>query len=583
MRGTLALLVLVAGTLPAQRPVVVGPLARALAAERRGELEEAATGFKEVLVERPTDGQAILGLSRVLPSLERRAELMPPIRAALAIDSGNIAILALAVRTEALLGRPDSAAVYVQRWATLVEGEEEPWREWAMSSLEAHDRAAAKRALELGRARIANPAALAPELAQLREAEGDIAGATDEWLRAVHNAPTLRSAALLMLGDQLPPLRDTVLAVLTRQAGDTEAARLRALFLVKWGEPERGVALLGEVLPDTYEELASLMRPVLDELKGRTDPPAMRARAQALELQSTRETGAARVRTRMDAARAWADAGEERHARRVLAEVAADPAAPPGLASAASSTLLGVLIAEGRPAEAESLYTVIRGSLSLDDRDRSARRIAMAWARAGEIARGEAMLEADSSVEGFAARGMLRAFEGDLTNAAEWLKAAGPYDDEREHAVERVSLLALLGAMARDTFPQFGQALLILERGDTATAVTRFTALASDLAPPGAAALRYLAGELALGRADTTAALALLVAADTALAPGTAPAARLLEARILAARGARDEAERLLEAIMLDFPDSAVIPAARRARDALRGAVPSGPTATGAT
>jgi hypothetical protein len=280
----------------------------------------------------------------------------------------------------------------------------------------------------------------------------------------------------------------------------------------------------------------------------------------------------------MDAARAWADAGAEREARQLLAAIASDPAAPDGVASAASSTLLGVLLAEGRPAEAESLYVAIRGSLTLDDRDRDARRVAMAWARAGEMARGERLVVGDSSVAGFATRGLLRAYAGDLAAAGELLRIAGPYDDDQAAAVERVSLLALIEAMGRDSFPAFGAALLELERGDTAGAVVTFTRLAHDLEPAGAAALRYLAGDLALARGDTAVALPLLEAADTEAAIATAPAARFVRARILAERGERTVAQALLEDLIIDFPDSAVVPAARRFRDALRGAVPAGAT-----
>src|SRR5690606_16770636 len=112
--------------------------------------------------------------------------------------------LALGVRTHTALGHPDSARRYVSRWAALYPGEEEPYREWAMSALEARDRAAARQALETGRKQIGHPAALAPELAQLRQAEGDHAGAAEEWVRAVSNAPVYRGGALLTLGS-IPP------------------------------------------------------------------------------------------------------------------------------------------------------------------------------------------------------------------------------------------------------------------------------------------------------------------------------------------------------------------------------------------
>jgi tetratricopeptide (TPR) repeat protein len=256
--------------------------------------------------------------------------------------------------------------------------------------------------------------------------------------------------------------------------------------------------------------------------------------------------------------------------------VAADPNAPAGMATTASSALLGVLLAEGKAAEAESLLVTLRPLQTMDDRDRDARRVALAWARAGEIGKGEALIAADSSVAGFAMRGVLRAFAGDLAVASVWLELAGPYDDEREHAVERVRLLALLQAVDRDSMPALGAALLTLERGDTSAAVRDLSALAEELEPPGAAAVRLLAGELALGRGDSVLALQLFTAADVAEAPASAPAARFTRARVLAAQGRVAEAQTLLEEIIIDFPDSAVVPAARRFRDALRGAVPSG-------
>ena len=563
------------GSAIAQRTPVTGPLAIGLSAERRGDLPQAVEYFRMVLDSQPTEGQAILGMSRVLPALDRRAELVPLLVRALQVDSTNTSFHSLAVRTYSLLGQVDSARKHVERWAQLAEGEEDPYREWALSALEARDRQAAKLALETGRRRIAHPAALAPELAQLRQAEGDFAGATGEWIRAVTNAPIYRASAILMLGDLLPPNRELVLGVLAASS-EIEARRLRGLLLTRWGQPEDGVTLLSTVVPEDADGAVTMLRMVFDQLKGRSDAAAQRARARALELQAEREQGVTRVRTLMDAARAWADAGREQEARRLLARVASDPAAPPGLATTASSALLGVLLAEGKAAEAESLLVTLRPTQTMDDRDRDARRVAMAWARAGDIGRGERLLEADSSVAGFAMRGVLRLFTGDLATAAVWLEVAGPYDDEREHAVERVRLLSLLQAVNRDSFPALGSALLTLERGDTNGAVGALSALAAPLEPPGAAAVRLLAGELALARADTTQAMHLFTAADADSAPAAAPAARFIRARVLAAQGRVTEAQGLLEEIIIDFPDSAVVPAARRFRDALRGAVPSG-------
>lgn len=564
-----------AGELISQRQGATGPLAVGLGAERRGDFQVAATNYFAVLSESPNESQAILGLSRVLPPLNRREELVPVLRRALASDSTNIGLLSLAVRTWSLLEQPDSARRYAERWSALAEGEEEPFREWAQSALEARDRASAKLALETGRSRIAHPAALAPELAQLRQAEGDIAGATAEWIRAVTNAPVYRPGAILMLGDVSPSNREVVSRTLAASS-EVEARRIEGLLLVRWGRAEEGLSRLAAAVPDDEGQALLLIKVALDQLRNRTDAPSLRARGIALELQAEHESGLTRVRTWMEAARAWADAGSEQDARRLLARVAADPDAPQGIATAASSALLGVLLAEGKPAEAEALLGTLAPNQTMDDRDRDARRVALAWGLSGDVARAENLIEADSSVTGFALRGLLRAFEGDLLGAGSWLQLAGPYDDDREDAVERVRLLALIQAVGQDTLPQLGQSLVLLAKGDTSNAVSGLVRLAPDLEPTGTAAVRFYAAELALAVRDTAQAMRLFEQADDERAPASAPAARFQRAQILAARGDIEAAHRLLEQIILNYPDSAVVPAARRFRDALRGAVPNG-------
>jgi tetratricopeptide (TPR) repeat protein len=199
----------------------VGPLARATSAERLGDYVAAAAGYIAALDDNPGNVNAILGLTRVLPPLERREELAQHLDRALAVDSMNPGFLAAAVRNQALLGRRTAARLLVERWSRLIPEDEEPYREWALTALEIRDRGAAKEALELGRARISHPAALAPELAQLRQSEGDLVGATNEWLRAIANVPGFRASALLLLGDVPEESRPAVLTTLRADGGVT--------------------------------------------------------------------------------------------------------------------------------------------------------------------------------------------------------------------------------------------------------------------------------------------------------------------------------------------------------------------------
>jgi tetratricopeptide (TPR) repeat protein len=573
-------LVLSPTVVSAQQPRPIAgqdPLNRAAAAERRGADAEASALYQSVLGNQPAQLPALLGAERVLQNLGRSAQMLPIVQRAVAVDSTSIGVLSVAVRTYARVGRADSALRYASKWAAVSAGDESPWREWSDAALEGRDVASAKRALEEGRRRLGT-GVLGAELAQVLQVEGDYAGAATQWLTVLATTPTYRNGALILLGQAPPAQRGAVREAMLR-VGTADARRLLALLQARWGEAEQALAQLRPLLPANREQAIALLRGLLEELRNRSDPVALRVRGAALEAIADRESGTAAVRTRLDAARAYADGGAEGEARRLLAAVAADSNAPAGAATGASVTLLGVLIAEGKAAEAEGVLASLAPSMDMDGRDKERRRIALAWAKRGDFDRADALVAGDSSVAGFDMRGRLRLYRGDLANATLLLKEAGPFDEDREHSVARVTILALLQAVATESLPALGHALLDLERGDSAKALVAFIALADSLPPPGAAEVRLVAGRLAGARGNVAAARLLLQAADTAAAPATAPAARYALAVIEAEAGERAKAAVLLESLLLEFPESAVAPEARRLRDAVRRAT-STPGAT---
>ncbi len=564
------------GSIPAQDVginVPMSELQRALAAERRGDFDTAIPLFRDVLREHPREIAAVLGLSRALPALGRREELIGDLMKAIEADQKNVGLHSLAVRHLALLKWPDSTAKVVEMWVKEAGDSEEPYREWSLSALEARDRLAARRALELGQSRIPEPARLSPERAQLYQMDGDHQGATREWLRAVAFLPMFRQSAVQLLSAVPVEFRDSVLGVLSAD-GSPESDRLRGFLLVKWGDLDAGSRLLAEGAPAMVEEVRLFFRPVLDELRSRRDPAALAARGRLLEAQAMRETGAERVRLRMDAARAWADAGNEVKARELLGMIAGDPAAAPQVANSASTTLLGVLLAEGKIAEADSLLERVAGSLSLDERDRERRRLALAYARQGELETADRMLMADSSVAGFDARGRVLAFRGDFKAASDLLRLAGPFDDDREYVVRRVTIGALIQLADVDHSEEIGAGLLALERGDTVAAVKAFEHAAAGLGPKGAPTVLATAGELAAAAGDVGTAMRLYQAAEAGELPSAAAGARHGRAVLLFAAGDNTGALAAVESVLLDFPDSAVVPAARRLRDLIIGAIP---------
>jgi tetratricopeptide (TPR) repeat protein len=560
---------------PAQvRLPIADPMQRALAAERKNSFAEAATIFGEILASKPADAGALFGMERVLRPLDRASELLPLVQKALAVDSNNVGILQVAVRTFTNAARPDLARKYTLRWSERAPDDPSPFEEWSAAASEVRDRATARAALDLGRQRLKDPTALSPDLAQMMQAEGNIAGAAKEWALAVKVTPEYRTGAAMLLGRVPNAQRTIVRQVLTDAT--IESRQLLGLIELGWGNTTDGTALIRMSLSPKAEDAAALLESAIDLLHGREDRLTTLAKASLLEALAQRQAGADAVRTRLDAARAYADGGAERDARRMLGAASSDPSAPAGTAGAASTAMLGVLIAEGKASEAESVLQKLGPTLPIDDRERETRRVALAFARAGDFAHAETMIAADSSTAGLDLRGRLRLFVGDLAEATKLLKDAGPYDDEREHAVQRVTLLVLLQSAGKDSSRALGTALLALERGDSSAALKEIAELAPHLAPSGAAEAHLLAGQLSLARRDTVAALRFFRLADDTLVPGVAPAARFQVARITAASGKRDEATKLLEQLIVDYPESAVVPEARRFRDTLRGAIPGG-------
>jgi hypothetical protein len=114
-----------------------------------------------------------------------------------------------------------------------------------------------------------------------------------------------------------------------------------------------------------------------------------------------------------------------------------------------------------------------------------------------------------------------------------------------------------------------------VERGDTAGGVGALEKAADHLpAEQGGAEVRLYAGRIARFAERTGDAERLFRAADVATAKATAPAAELALAGLLLDLARPKEAADVLERMILGFPDSALIPQARRLLDEARGAVP---------
>ena len=560
----------IAAPLMAQRPQVPGDLGVALDAERRGDFAAAAVAYQRALAANQADATALLGLERSLEPLNRSGEMLVPAQSAVA-RAPSPAAYSVLVRAWVTHRNVDSARAAVAGWSAMAKGEPAPYRELVQALVRTRQRAEAKRAVEWGRVQLGNDNAMAYDMAQLRASEGDWTGATREWLAAARELPGYRLTALAALTPVPVRERATVRTALGTER-TLEARELEAGLLARWGDPDEAVKVLIAALPSDRVRASEALRGFASGLQ--TRPDASRARGAALEELARRNSGDAAARARVEAAQAYQQAGDQAAARRVLAAL---PAGRGGSAAAASagSTLIGVLLSEGKPAEAEAELAKLRDRLPADEWQALRRNIALGWARAGQLDRGAAALAGDSTVEGLAARGRLALFRGDIKTAVDLFRAAGPYAGSREEAAHRTALLALVQPLTADTLPALGAALLALEQGDSARGAKVLEQVGDALpAEKGGAGVTLLAASVRGSLGDSTDAEALLRKAAASALPATAPAAELELARLLLAQRRSAEAVGLLEHLILTWPESATVPEARRALDEAKGAVP---------
>ncbi|HEY4647622.1 MAG TPA: tetratricopeptide repeat protein [Gemmatimonadales bacterium] len=553
-----------------QRPAVT----QALDLERRGDYAGAVEAYKSLLRVRPGDATALLGLERSLLPLNRSGEMVGVLQAALAAAPTNSAVYGIALRSWAAAGRLDSVRSLALRWSRISPNDETPYREWGAAELLRQNRAGARAAYELGRAQLRRPDALAAELAQLAVTEGNYAEALQEWLLATRRFPGYRGSAVATLGQAPEDVQPALLRALSKES-DFLSRRLEAELRARWDDPDGAVRVLTAALPPDRIQSVAALQTLLEQLRLLRTRDGKLAQAHVLEALADRLPGAQGARLRLDAAQAYSAAEDKENARRMLGGLADDRTTPASISSGAAATLITVLIGEGKFAEAQKRLNDARAALPSDDYDDLRRSLAAGWMRAGELARADSAIAPDSSVEGLALAGRIRLFRGDIAGAISRFKEAGPYTKDREEATRRTALLALLQPLDRDSFPELGRALLLLEQGDTAQAAAGLEQVATGLGPQhGGAEFTLLAGRLLRQTGNPKDAERLFRAADAPEAPGTAPAAELALADLLVSSQRPGEAVAVLEHLTLTYPQSALVPQARRQLDEARGAVP---------
>lgn len=548
-------------------------MARAYDLERRSDFAGAEVVYRKILDGTPANLGALVGMERVLTQLNRPADLAPVLRSALAIDSTKGLIYGLAIRTWTTLGKPDSVRRYGEQWSRLLPEDDGAYREWGMALVTLNDRPGARKAFLLGREKLKQPDAMAAELAQLAVAAQDYPGATREWLLALQRLPGYKTSAAFTLAPAPEAARPEMLRQID-QASGVSALLLGVDLRSRWGDPVGAFERLRAALPTPDPAARDVLQQFLESTRILSSAPALTARARAMELLAQHSPPAQQANLRVEAARAYGAAGDQASARRVLA-LAAETGGSPGVAAGAATALIELLVGADSVEAASRQLPSMRQAIPAEEYARLNRLVAEGWIRRGAFARADTVLAGDSTVDGMALKGRMALYRGDLTGAKVALHNAGPFAGSQLAATERTALLAILQPIERDSFPELGQAFLALARGDTAKAVSGLVASSQLLgASPGSGELLLLAGRLQVGRGRSTEAEALLKQAAAGKAPAAATAAELELAQLYIAGHRQPDALATLEHLVLTYPQSPLVPQARRLMDVAKGVVP---------
>jgi len=555
----------------AQERVDLAPI---LELERRGRHQEAAQGFEQVVIAHPANVPALLGLERVLRRLGQQDRVLPYLDSAVVLLPRENAVRSLQLRVLGTLGRASELTIAAERWIGDAPRASDPYREWAFALAQLGDVQGARRVLARGARRLGG-GALGQELAQIEVVVGDWPAATRHWHAAAQDTD-LGAAAALSLSQAPTVAREAVLNVLLVELRDPLAQRIAADLLVGWGRPTDAWTLLDRVVPVDPKRAIPVLKRFADRAQLTRTPEGAQVRGYALERLARLLRGPEAQQTRIDAARAFTDAGDRLAAERMLEQIALDPSAAPAGVKGAMATLIAVLADAGRVTDAELRLGDWHDRLTDSDVAALGERIARAWIRAGELDRAGQVLEGDSTIATEAIRGWIALFRGDLVGAGDHFRKAGPFAGSRREATDRTSALALIQRVTLNPVPQLGAALLTLERADTSRAIEELAVVARSLPTDGGYAdVLVFAGQLAVRRGDPNAAELFEEALTVESGSGpVAPAAEFALAELAFREGRYPAAQERLERLILAYPGSAVVPQARRLLDQVRGAIP---------
>jgi hypothetical protein len=533
---------------------------KALDLEAAGKYRDAAPLFRSAL-HTSAGVNALLGLERVYAELGWSDSLLKPLDTLIAQSPTEETYRTVQLRTLQALGREIEARAAFDRWVHDVPTSAAPYREYSRMLMERNRVASADSVLARAKETLGTTKDLQLEVAQARAAQGQWVESAQAWRDALRGAEYLEQAAAYALAPTPSATRQEVRDVFLAPPVEVPARRALADLETSWGSPSDGWNALRDLAPDSaaaeaWSEFAK--RAEADERWS----IAREALESALRWKRTPELA-------LRAATAALNVGDAAAALRLAPMSDAKDSA-----TAARNYLplrARALAAMGRPAEAERLADAYDRFLTPGARASLTRTIAWGWVRTGDMPRARAALAA-TGVEGDSsdAAGWLALYEGNLKSARTLLRGG------TESSPELALALGLIARLKVDSAPAVGQAFLTLARGDSAGAAAQLVQ-AGERTPAARSLLLATAAQIHVARHDDADAVLLWKRildgdADTP----EAPEAELEWAKLLRRNGDTAGATAHLEHLILTYPQSALVPQARRELELAKASIPPG-------
>lgn len=526
---------------------------RAFDLEQAGKWRDAITAWRQVISAGEV-GQGVLGLERVFTQLAMEDSVFPALDTLLRTRPADRLLRGAQLRLLRSLGREQDARKAFDEWARVDPRDPAPYREYAGQLLNDGRATAADTVLQEATRALGSTKALLIEVAMLRSALGLWTAAAGAWRDALLAEPYLESAAVYSLQGASGANRDSVRLVL-RPLTAAPARKVLGSLELQWGAPRDGWRALSALTPadSSYAAWSDFAEDA--ERMGAW----LAARDAFAAMHRERPSAALALR----AANAALAGGEPASALEVLG-AARSQLQPVQLRAQVLPLEVRALSQLGRAAEAEKLVREAGEFLDARTKQTYARQIAWGWIRAGQVEKARAALQGASGDDEDEVTAWLALYDGDLKRARAGLRRPA------DATADVVTVMAFLGRTVADSSRTAGAAFLTLARGDSAQAVARFERAANELSD-AAPLLLALAARIETARRRDGPAIALWqrISARFASAPEAAEA-DLEWGRILRRKGDANGAIERFEHLILTYPQSALVPQARRELDALR-------------